>query len=84
MLSNDAPTRTLTVRLPEPLLRALRTIAERRGISLNAAVRFALERLAVDEREALLRTSYDVLGGDASEQDVETFIPAQSEVVRRG
>jgi hypothetical protein len=76
----DEPTRQLTVRMPERLLTEARRIAAQRGTSLNALMRASLERLAREERQATLRTSYDLLGAiSEDERDVEAFFDAQAD-----
>ena len=77
------PTRQVSLRLPDALLRQAKAVAKRRGMSLNALLRHALVRMAIEERETVLRESYDALGADP-ESEVEPFLPAQAEVVRRG
>jgi len=58
--------------------------ARRRRLSLNAFVRLALEKVAAEERNELLKESYDALGSDREEADVGRFMRVQREAVRRG
>jgi len=74
--------RQVTLRVPDHLLREVRRTASRRRISLNALLRELLERLADEDRQAILREAYDVLGAD--DASVDGFVAAQREVVRRG
>jgi hypothetical protein len=83
MLSQNDTKRQVTLRLPDRLLRQVRRIAARKRLSLNGLLRSALEKMAEEERQAVLRASYDLLGADADEADVEDFLQAQAEVVRR-
>lgn len=84
MLAAERDTvRQVTVRLPERLLRRAKATASRRRVSLNALLRQALERMADEEREAVLSAAYDALGEDA-DSDASGFLKAQAEVVRRG
>ena len=76
--------RAVTVRLPARVLSDAKGIAARRHLSFNALVRLALEKMAADERQEQLRASYDTLGSDQDEGDVERYLHAQSDVVRRG
>jgi len=75
--------RQVTLRVPDHLLREVRRTASRRRISLNALLRELLERLADEDRQAILRQAYDVLGAD-EDVSVDGFAAAQREVVRRG
>jgi lauroyl/myristoyl acyltransferase len=82
--SKDDAIRQVTLRLPERLLRTARRVAKRRHLSLNALLRTLLEGAAEQERQAILKASYDALGTNLAESDVEPFMPAQAEVARRG
>ena len=84
MQSTSEPNRQLTLRLPESLLRASRRIARKRGVSVNELLRTALRRMAAEDRADALRKGFDALGADAAEADVEPFLGAQREVVKRG
>jgi hypothetical protein len=73
----------VTLRVPRQLLDRGRSLARRRGLSLNALLREALEDALESERQAVLATAYDDLGRDQSESDVEPFLVAQAEVAAR-
>lgn len=75
--------RQVTLRLPEGVLRQARQTANRRHLSLNALLRDALERMAEEERQEALSAAYDSLGADP-ESNVESFVHAQREALRRG
>jgi len=84
MQPSDESIGAITVRLPRRLLAAAKHSARRRRLSLNAFVRLALEKMAAEERNERLKESYDALGSDREEADVERFMRAQREAVRRG
>lgn len=52
-------------------------------MSLNALLRELLERLAEEDRQAVLRNAYEALGADR-DTGVERFVGAQREVLDRG
>jgi len=83
LAAEKARIRQVTLRIPDHLLQEARRTAHRRRISLNALLREVLERLAEEDRQAILRDAYDALGADA-DAGVEGFVTAQREVVRRG
>jgi len=51
---------------------------------MNELLRTALRRMAAEEQAEAMRRGFDALGADASEADVEPFLRAQREVVKRG
>lgn len=73
-----------TIRLPESLLSEARRIARRRRQSVNAVIRTALRRFAREDRQAMLRASYELLGSDRDDSDAEYFLAAQHEVLEGG
>ncbi len=75
---------SLTIRLPEPVYRAARRMAEREGVSLNRLVAEALEEKAKRSIARRLRAAYDELGRDAAEADVERFVGLQAEALLDG
>lgn len=77
------PTRQITLRLPEGLYQTVKRVAKRRRTSINRLAQEGLKRLAQEELATSMREAYDELGADAEESEVETFLPAQSEVVSR-
>ncbi len=79
----ELTTRQLTVRLPEPTLRAARRAAKERGLSVNALIRELLDQLQRAETERELTAAYERLGADGT-ADVEFAAAAQARVARRG
>jgi hypothetical protein len=79
----NASIEAITVRLPVGLARTAKRLAARRGVSLNELVRMALREMAEDDRIETLRQGYDALASDA-DSDVEPYLAAQREIVRRG
>ena len=77
-----APTRQITLRLPEALYHTIKRVAKQRRTSINRLAQEGLERLAQEEIAARMREAYEALSSDA-EEDVEIFLAAQSEVVAR-
>ena len=80
---STAPTRQITLRLPEGLYQTVKRVAKQRRTSINRLAQEGLERLAQEQLAAHMRSAYDALGTDAEGNDVETFLAAQSEVVSR-
>lgn len=78
---NDRSTQQLTLRLPEPMVRAVKLIAKRRRTTVNALLVSLVEQCELDERELELRRAYETLGQDS---DVGFASTAQREVVSRG
>ena len=78
-----APTRQITLRLPEALYQTVKRVAKRRRTSINHLAQEGLERVAQDELAVRMRVAYAELAADDEENDVETFLAAQSEVVNR-
>jgi len=70
----------LTVRLPDPVYRAARNMADRRGISINRLVQEAIAEKAEKSVEERLSRAYDVLALDSAEADVESLFAIQAEV----
>lgn len=71
----------LTVRLPETVYRAARSMADRQGISLNRLVQEAIAEKAEKSVEERLQQAYDLLAADAEEADVEKYFAIQAEVL---
>lgn len=71
----------LTVRLPEPVYRAARNMAERRGISMNRLVQEAIAEKAEKSVEERLMRAYDMLAEDLTEADVENSFAIQAEAL---
>jgi hypothetical protein len=71
----------LTVRLPDPVYRAARNMADRRGISINRLVQEAIAEKAEKALEERSRRAYDVLAEDAAEADVENSFAIQAEAL---
>lgn len=69
----------LTVRLPAPVYKAARRLAEREGISLNRLVPEAIAEKAHRATRARLKHAYDLLGEDTEEADVERLLGVQAE-----
>lgn len=80
---STATARQVTLRLPDPLYRAAKEVAERRRTSINRLAREGLERVTRDDLAAQMRAAYDALGADAEGADVAPYLAAQSEVVLR-
>lgn len=78
---SDRSTQQLTLRLPEPMVRAVKLIAKRRQTTVNALLVSLVEQCELDERELELRRAYEMLGQDS---DVGFASTAQREVVSRG
>jgi hypothetical protein len=83
LVSEKGRVRQVTLRVPDRLLRDARRSASRRRMSLNALLRELLERLAEEDRQAVLRNAYEALGADR-DTGVERFVGAQREVLDRG
>ena len=79
-----AITHALTVRLPGPVYKAARRLAEREGISLNRLVHQALTEKAHRATRARLKQAYDLLGEDGEERDVERLLGVQAEALLDG
>ena len=75
-----ATTRQLTLRLPPELYSKSARMAKRHKMSLNELARRGLEALTAREAMAELKAAYDLLG-TGSEESVEHFLPAFSEVI---
>lgn len=71
----------LTVRLPDPIYRAAKTMADRRGISLNRLVQEALAEKAEHSVAERLRQAYDLLAVDSAEDDIESSFAIQAEAL---
>lgn len=71
----------LTVRLPETVYRAARSMADRQGISLNRLVQEAISEKAEKSVGERLQQAYDLLAADADEADVESYFAIQAEVL---
>jgi hypothetical protein len=71
----------LTVRLPEGVYRAARSMADQRGISLNRLVQEALAEKAEKSLEERLHRAYDLLAEDAAGEDVESLFAMQAEAL---
>lgn len=71
----------LTVRLPEPVYRAARNMADRRGISMNRLVQEAIAEKAEKSVEERLMRAYDMLAEDLTEADVENSFAIQAEAL---
>ena len=78
---NTTTDRQITLRLPERLYQTVRRVAKQRRTSINRLACEGLEQLTKDEVAAQMRAAYDELGNAADENEVEDFLPAQSEVV---
>ena len=76
-----ASPKSLTIRLPHDLYETARSVARRRGMSLNTVVRNALEVMARDEEKARLYDAFGLLGADVKESEVEFALPAQREAL---
>lgn len=74
----------VTLRVPPKLLDEGRSLARKRGLSLNALVREALERMVEADRRAVLANAYDELGRVSGASEVESFLVAQAEAISRG
>jgi hypothetical protein len=70
-----------TVRVPGALYDEARTLARKRGTSLNQLAATGLSELARKDREEQLRLAYELLATNPDEMDVEPFLPAQTEAV---
>jgi predicted DNA-binding ribbon-helix-helix protein len=71
----------LTVRLPDPIYRAARTMASRRGISLNRLVQEAIAEKAEQSVAERLQHAYDLLAADPTEADIESSFAIQAEAL---
>ena len=71
----------LTVRLPDPVYRAARNMADRRGISINRLVQEAIAEKAEKSVEERLRRAYDMLAVSSEEADVESSFAIQAEAL---
>ena len=71
----------LTVRLPDPIYRAARTMASRRGISLNRLVQEAIAEKAEQSVAESLQRAYDLLAADPTEADIESSFAIQAEAL---
>jgi hypothetical protein len=71
----------LTVRLPDAVYKAARTMADRLGISINRLVLEAIKGMAERSVEERLREAYDLLAQDSSAADVEGFFAIQAEAL---
>jgi hypothetical protein len=58
-----------------------RTLARKRGTSINQLAASGLQELARKDREEELRQAYERLAADAAGTDVEPFLAAQSDVL---
>lgn len=73
--------RTLSVRVPEPLYRETRLIAERSKVSINALVNRALAKVVREAQDSEMYEAATLLGEDSEMSDVEFAFGAQAEVV---
>lgn len=71
----------LTVRLPDPVYRAARNMADRRRISINRLVQEAIAEKAGRSVEERLAEAYDVLAMDSAEADIESSFAIQAEAL---
>jgi predicted transcriptional regulator len=71
----------LTIRLPDPIYRAAKNMADRRGISLNRLVQEALAEKAEHSVAERLRQAYDLLAVDSAEDDIESSFGIQAEAL---
>ncbi len=74
----------LTVRMPDQVYRAAKSMARRRGISMNKLVQEALAEKAERASQDRLKRAYDLLAEDAEEADVEQFVAVQAEALLDG
>lgn len=75
--------RQITLRLPEPLYRRVRQLAKKKNVSINKLAQESLEVLAQKALAHEMEAAYGALALDTGEGEVETYLPAQSEVVNR-
>ena len=71
----------LTVRLPDPVYRAARNMADRRGISINRLVQEAIAEKAEKSVEERLSRAYDMLAAEPEEVDIEKSFAIQAEAL---
>lgn len=77
-----ADTQSLTLRLPKKLYEASRSLARRRGVSLNSLVQAQLGDAIRAERHRRIYESFDALAADPDEDtDVEWMVPLQREAL---
>lgn len=74
-------TRQFTIRVPADLYEQARTLARKKGTSINRLAAAGLSELARKDREEQLRRAYEQLGADAADTDVEPFLAAQADAV---
>jgi len=71
----------LTVRLPDPVYRAARNMASRRGISMNRLVQEAIAEKAATSVSERLKQAYEVLAANPEDSDVEGLFAIQAEAL---
>lgn len=71
----------LTVRLPDPVYRAAKSMATRRGISLNRLVQEAIAEKAATSMSERLREAYELLAASPEGVDVEGLFAIQAEAL---
>ncbi len=76
-----SPVRQITLRLPEPLYLQVRQLARKRRVSINKLAQEGLEAVARDALVREMRAAYTALAMNPEESEVETYLPAQREVV---
>ncbi|MGH9608863.1 MAG: ribbon-helix-helix protein, CopG family [Bryobacteraceae bacterium] len=74
--------KVLSVRLPEPEVRRVKSIAARRGITLQEAVRQALEAWALESRNPPLEP-LEALRGSLADFDVSKVMREDREIERK-
>ena len=72
--------RQFTIRIPWELYEQARSLARKKGTSLNQLAASGLGELTRKDREEELRLAYERLADVAAEMDVEPFLAAQAEV----
>lgn len=77
-----ADTHSLTLRLPKELYDASRSLARRRGVSLNSLVQEQLGDAIRAERQRRIYESFDALASNPDEDtDVEWMVPLQRDAL---
>jgi Ribbon-helix-helix protein, copG family len=79
----SASSRSINIRLPEQLFETLRTLAKRRGTSMNKVVEGFIKDAAEQDRKQRLREEFERIGNLAEqEQSVDFALEAQGAVIR--
>ncbi len=78
----ESETRQITLRLPESLYQTMKRLSKERRVSVNRLAQESMEKIAKEQLANQMRSAYQDLSEDPSENDVDIFAAAQIEVLK--